>query len=215
MPRSIRVRLPFYCTVISAVAFVALALPNGERVSCCGCGESKNRRNAQQLSSVCNASQAAGWDFVASGGNDLDEIIAHIVEGATIIDSTSPFFATFFGVPNLSRDEQISASEFLHLEDGMLIYSENYDRVELARMIVAVCGAARIAGHDFLGASGDNLESVLADIAIGVEIDEPGSPFHGMVFRVPGLNAGKQRAMTKHLRIRGGNLVLSDARKRS
>ena len=217
MPRSIRVRFPFYCTVFAAFAFVMIALPNVGRISGCGCGhgESKNRRNAQQLSSVCNASQAAGYDFVAQGGGDLEQVIGGIVTGATITDPASPFVGIFFGVPNLTRNEQIAALEFLHLERGMLIYSDGYDRAKLARMIVLVSEAARIAGHDFVLSSGDDLATALADIATGVKIEEPGNPYDGMVFSVPGLNAGKQRAMTKYLRIKGGNLVFNDPHGRS
>ncbi len=85
--------------------------------------ESRDRRNAQQLASVCNAAQAAGLDFVK--GDSVLATVAAIVAGGTIDDPKSQFQGTFFGVPNLAEAEQERAMEFLAIANGMLIYQEN------------------------------------------------------------------------------------------
>lgn len=82
---------------------------------------SKDQRNAQQLASVCNAAQAAGHDFVKKG-LDLSATVAEVVKGAVVKDEDSPFFNTFFGVPNLSLPEQEAASRFLEIRNGMLVF---------------------------------------------------------------------------------------------
>ncbi len=109
--------------VIAVIGILAaVAVPNIGRINDAA-NESKNRRNAQQLSSVCNAAQAAGHDFVS--GTDVSATVAAIVTGSTITDTSSPFFNTFFGVPNLSADEQDKSETYLSIANGMLIYNED------------------------------------------------------------------------------------------
>lgn len=86
--------------------------------------DSKNRRNAQNLASVCGSAQAAGHDFVS--GTDVGATVEAIVTGATIDASSSPFDGTYFGVPNLSSDEQDAVAPYLTIQHGMLLYREDY-----------------------------------------------------------------------------------------
>ena len=116
--------------VIAVIGILAaIAVPNIGKINGAA-EESKNRRNAQQLSSVCNAAQAAGHDFVTPG--NVVKTVDDIIEGATINDSTSPFNGSYFGVPNLTSQEVIDARQYLKLsEDGsMLVYS--FDKVVVA-----------------------------------------------------------------------------------
>lgn len=111
--------------VIAVIGILAaIAVPNIGKIN--GAAEaSKNRRNAQQLASVCNAAQAAGHDFITSPDDTAAEVAARIVIGATISDSTSPFKDSYFGVPNLSGDELDRAVDYLTVStDGStLIYN--------------------------------------------------------------------------------------------
>lgn len=108
--------------VIAVIGILAaIAVPNIGKIN--GAAEdSKNRRNAQQLSSVCNAAQAAGHDFVGSE-TDKVEVCKDIRTGSTITDTTSPFYGSFFGVPNLSDTELTAATGYLAISNGMLTYN--------------------------------------------------------------------------------------------
>lgn len=109
--------------VIAVIGILAaIAVPQIGRINEAA-GESKDRRNAQQLSSVCGAAQAAGVDFV--GSNNLATTVSNTVTGATVTDTSSPFFGTYFGVPNLSAAEQTKALTYLSLANGMLVYTED------------------------------------------------------------------------------------------
>lgn len=115
--------------VIAVIGILAaIAVPNIGKINGAA-EESKNRRNAQQLSSVCNAAQAAGHDFV--GANDLAATVTAIIGGATINDSTSPFNGSYFGVPNLTGQEVTDAKQYLKISDGMLVYS--FDKIVVAK----------------------------------------------------------------------------------
>ena len=114
--------------VIAVIGILAaIAVPNIGKINGAA-EESKNRRNAQQLSSVCNAAQAAGHDFV---GADLATTVTAIIAGATINDSTSPFNGSYFGVPNLTGQEITDAEQYLKISDGMLVYS--FDKIVVAK----------------------------------------------------------------------------------
>ncbi len=84
--------------------------------------DSKARRNGQQLSAVFSAAQAAGLDFLDP--DSLEDTITTVVAGGTISDSGSPFYKTFFGVPNLTEQEQEAAAEYLEIQNGILVYRE-------------------------------------------------------------------------------------------
>lgn len=110
--------------VIAVIGILAaIAVPNIGQINDAA-NASKNRRNAQNLASVCGAAQAAGRDFV---GADVASTVTAIVTGATISDTSSPFYGTYFGVPNLSADERTKAAGYLSLSaDGsMLLYNQN------------------------------------------------------------------------------------------
>jgi len=108
--------------VIAVIGILAaIAVPNIGRINQ-SAEVSKDRRNAQQLVSVCNAAAAAGCDFVGSKTTDT-AVIASIVTGATVPDTTSPFYGNYFGVPNISTTEQTAAAAYTDLANGMLVYT--------------------------------------------------------------------------------------------
>lgn len=112
--------------VIAVIGILAaIAVPNIGKINDAA-EESKNRRNAQQLSSVCNAAQAAGLDFIAEG-DDVAAVCGKVAIGDTVDDVTSPFFGSFFGVPNLAGQELTDAQKYLELseDESMLVYSFN------------------------------------------------------------------------------------------
>ncbi|MEM7010627.1 MAG: hypothetical protein AAF585_04005 [Verrucomicrobiota bacterium] len=57
---------------------------------------------------------------------------------------------------------------------------------DFAKQVIQTSQAAKAAGHNFL-IHGDNLDATVADIARGVTIRNPGSPFDGNYFGLPGL----------------------------
>ena len=79
----------------------------------------KDQRNAQNLSSVCSAAQAAGHDFVASLTTEA-EIVDAVVLGATV--ASGAFKDEYFGVPNMSPEEKVNALVYLELKSGVLCY---------------------------------------------------------------------------------------------
>jgi type IV pilus assembly protein PilA len=119
--------------VIAVIGILAaIAVPNIGKINNAA-EDSKNRRNAQQLSSVCNAAQAAGFDFVeAAGGTGVEayKVAAQVVGGHTIDDASSPFKGAFFGVPNLSEQEYKLAANYLKNENGMLVYVYTKEEVK-------------------------------------------------------------------------------------
>lgn len=111
--------------VIAVIGIIAaIAIPNIGKINQTA-EDSKNKRNAQNLASVAASASAAGYDFVAQSGNgdgaDASAAIGAIVTGASPTDG--PFQGTFFGVPNLSSDEQSEADQYLEVANGMLIYT--------------------------------------------------------------------------------------------
>lgn len=80
----------------------------------------KAQRNAQNLSSVCSAAQAAGHDFVGAE-TVAATVIAALVNGTTVAEGA--FAGKFFGVPNMSTTEQGAAAEYLVIKDKTLAYN--------------------------------------------------------------------------------------------
>ena len=86
----------------------------------------KAQRNAQNLSSVCSAAQAAGLDFAKAGNSSsgadrtLQETVDAVVNGATVIGGA--FAGEFFGVPSMGADEKNGAWSYLSLANGVLSY---------------------------------------------------------------------------------------------
>ncbi|MFT5469355.1 MAG: type IV pilus assembly protein PilA [Verrucomicrobiales bacterium] len=108
--------------VIAVIGILAaIAVPQIGRINDAA-GESKDRRNAQQLSSVVGAAQAAGLDFL---GANTGATVAAAVTGATVTDTSSPFHGNYFGVPGLSSTEQTKALTYLSHANGMLTYLES------------------------------------------------------------------------------------------
>lgn len=111
--------------VIAVIGILAaIAVPNVGRINTAA-QDSKNRRNAQQIASVCSAAQAAGLDFFArpTTSTDLATVVGRVVQGNTVPDTTSPFYNQFFGVPGLSTVETAAARAYLSVQDGMLRYT--------------------------------------------------------------------------------------------
>lgn len=111
--------------VIAVIGILAaIAVPNIGRIN--NAAElSKDRRNAQQLASVYSAASAAGYDFVTTPttASTVAAVVTRIVTGATVTDSTSPFYNQYFGIPNISATEQASAVPYLALSNSMLVYN--------------------------------------------------------------------------------------------
>ncbi|MCB1076413.1 MAG: prepilin-type N-terminal cleavage/methylation domain-containing protein [Verrucomicrobiae bacterium] len=106
--------------VIAVIGIIAaIAIPNIGKINDTA-EKSKDRRNAQNLASVCASAQAAGHDFVGTNTN-VGTVVAAIVTGATAADG--PFQGTFFGVPGLDTEEQTSAAAYLSIANGLLTYT--------------------------------------------------------------------------------------------
>lgn len=107
--------------VIAVIGILAaIAVPNIGRINTAA-ENTKDRRNAQQLASVCMAAQAAGLDFVGVQTN-VSTVAAAVVTGGTVQDNTSPFYNQYFGVPGISAAERASAVRFLNIANGSLRY---------------------------------------------------------------------------------------------
>lgn len=110
---------------IVVIAFVAsLAIPVISSVRDAA-EESRDRRNAQHIASIFNASVPTGIEFLEPG--DLAATIANVVEGQTVDDPRSPFFGLEFSLPGLSLQEQQSAARFLAIVGDRLIYQTDPD----------------------------------------------------------------------------------------
>ncbi|MCB1229605.1 MAG: prepilin-type N-terminal cleavage/methylation domain-containing protein [Verrucomicrobiae bacterium] len=107
--------------VIAVIGIIAaIAIPNIGKINDTA-EKSKDRRNAQNLASVCASAQAAGLDFVGSE-TDPKVIVKQMVEvGGSPADG--PFQGTFFGVPGLDAEEQVSATTYLTVANGLLQYT--------------------------------------------------------------------------------------------
>lgn len=102
--------------VIAIVSAIALPMIVGVRD---GSSEYvKNKRNAQMLSSIAAAAQAAGLDFVVPG--DTTETIDNIVSGATV--TGGQFAGQRFALPGLNAEDKAGAVEYLSIENGMLVF---------------------------------------------------------------------------------------------
>jgi len=86
---------------------------------------SRNRRNAQNISGVYAAARAAGHDFSNAGDGSILTTSRAIIKGYEIPKEPSgPFSEAWFGVPNLDENELYDLVYFLDVEkDGALVYS--------------------------------------------------------------------------------------------
>ena len=104
--------------VLSAIAIVPVT-----RVTKEASDTSRDRRNAQQLASVCAGGSAAGVKFVVVG--DLQATVDNIVAGTTA--SEGVFAGSEFRVPNLSAQEKTTAMRYLELlNDDCLVYRPDF-----------------------------------------------------------------------------------------
>jgi prepilin-type N-terminal cleavage/methylation domain-containing protein len=84
--------------------------------------DARNRRNAQELAFVCGNAQAAGVDFVKN--SNVKRSVRNIVKGGTPPDGA--FAGKFFGLPGLSKEDQVSAEKYLEIKNGSLNYNPQY-----------------------------------------------------------------------------------------
>ena len=82
--------------------------------------ETRYKRNAQELASVCNIASAAGLDF-AAGHADLTQTINRIITGAAPADGA--FKGQTFTVRGVDRAEVSKIAKYLHMENGVLVYA--------------------------------------------------------------------------------------------
>lgn len=78
----------------------------------------RDRRNAQEIVTVCTAAKAAGLDFVAHG--DLDTTIRNVMRGGT--PSHGVLKGKVFKVTSIDDASAAAAARFLAIEQGQLIY---------------------------------------------------------------------------------------------
>ena len=79
----------------------------------------RDRRNAQELSSTSMMAQAAGLNLVQ--GDDVLKTLRALARGDT--PTQGPLKGRLFVVPGLSEEDLISAAKFLTIQDGQLQYS--------------------------------------------------------------------------------------------
>ena len=86
---------------------------------------SKAKRNAQNLASVCASAIAAGTDLGTS--TTVSGIINQLVDTGLTGSSDSGFDSTVFKVPNLTSSEKMAASQYLSYDAQakMIVYSTN------------------------------------------------------------------------------------------
>jgi type II secretory pathway pseudopilin PulG len=98
--------------VMAAVA-VPLLFDTKEDVT-----RAQQRRNAQEIISVCATAQAAGLDFVVPG--NLEKSIENVIVGGA--PTSGVFRGRLFRVPGITVQDISKVSKFIRLENGSLIY---------------------------------------------------------------------------------------------
>ena len=83
--------------------------------------QTRDRRNAQELATVCATAQAAGVDFVVAG--NLEQTIKNVVAGGMPPDGA--FAGRFFGVPGMAPVDQTTAKKYLLIDGGSLQFRPN------------------------------------------------------------------------------------------
>lgn len=99
--------------IIAAIAVPQIGDINAKAV------EGKNKRNAQNIASVCASAQAAGLNFVGSSTAASDVIDAVVTGGKP---ASGPFSATYFGVQGMDAAEKTGAATYLSVANGVLVY---------------------------------------------------------------------------------------------
>jgi prepilin-type N-terminal cleavage/methylation domain-containing protein len=98
--------------VLTSIALPSMSSINQNSV------DTRDRRNAQELSAICAVAQAAGLDFVA--GEDLAQTVRNVVEGGAPTDGA--FAGKFFGMKGMAPTDQASALRYLEILNGTLSY---------------------------------------------------------------------------------------------
>ena len=80
----------------------------------------RDRRNAQELVSICTMAQAAGLDFVENETN-IVEILRNISRGRLV--ERGAMKGRSFSVPGLSEEDLNGAAGYVSLQNGELRYS--------------------------------------------------------------------------------------------
>lgn len=80
-------------------------------------GNTRDRRNAQEIAAVCTTASAAGLNFVTS--DRLDATIRKIIEGAA--PTSGAFKNRFFKVNLIGEADIAGAMRFLEIKNGDLV----------------------------------------------------------------------------------------------
>lgn len=78
----------------------------------------RNRRNAQEMSAVCAAAQAAGLNLVVPG--DVAATVRKILAGGSPV--AGPFKDKRFGATGLTEPDALKAVTYLQLQNDSLLY---------------------------------------------------------------------------------------------
>ncbi len=83
-------------------------------------GVSLPRKHARQLAAVSASARAVNIDFVTRAQGNLAAAVSAIVKGDVAENILGTYEDVFFGLPELSADEQRAAAPFLEIQDGEL-----------------------------------------------------------------------------------------------
>lgn len=78
----------------------------------------RNQRNAQEMTAICSAAQAAGLNLVVPG--DLAATVRNILNGGSPL--SGPFKDKHFGASGLTEPDALKAITYLKLQDTALLY---------------------------------------------------------------------------------------------
>lgn len=81
----------------------------------------RDRRNAQELASICTCAQVAGLNFVIDG--DLRATISNIRLGGSPTEGV--FKGRRFVVSGIRDEDAVSCQKYLSLENGNLVYQHD------------------------------------------------------------------------------------------
>lgn len=96
----------------------SIALPQISSLTQGEANETRHRRNAQSLASVCMTADAAGFSFVVDG--DLEQTIRNIIKGGS--PSSGPFKGKKFAVRGLVEEDVEGVQKYLTITGDQLAY---------------------------------------------------------------------------------------------
>jgi type II secretory pathway pseudopilin PulG len=85
----------------------------------------QQRRNAQEIVSVCATAQVAGLNFVVLG--NLEKSIENVIVGGA--PASGVFRGRLFRVPGVTLQDISKVSKFIRLENGSLIYHHSGETI--------------------------------------------------------------------------------------